>query len=604
MIDKNPDALKHMNFGLFQDEIFELGTEFCEYISKFPTISYQLLLIKDNAPEMFKAISTKIKRYDDLKDNLDELEILITYGARNAFELQNQNIEINQFLECAHRNSREFELINVRYGDNYQKRLEEKIQEEYKKATTTERKLNVYMNKVYSISLKNAKSLLEDYASDLGNLENISDETRKFFSELEDVISLNDQEKIDELFSLDEIKYSATQIQSMKLEIQKECAREFAVEFRNTEKRIKQNLQKNNQVKLSGKFNMLFHSTDTGFIDTRDRTENYKEDWNNGKDNENHIISTTYGNQDFLGMAPVGKNGVRYAFTTVKDDNIRLMGVTDLNTYSNNFAYDSAKKQYMSANTLIYNTRRVYSEFGIERKDVKPDYVVIADDDLPEVLENSYKAAEQFDIPIIYIDKVEIEQQQIKNLENYLEEFQNTNNTDVLRTLLNTYETNVAGWLFNRYDELEEDNSHTSEIDNTRFRDDFKNIQVKIEKAIKQFLLNQNENVQSHNEIYEVIKILLNEIELYRNCEEKKPISKTKISFNAKELLQDANETLDNIGKSEFKVDLNSIPTRKEYELKINEIIKNALSGKNAVTIQDIYDTKEILERTNKEKEK
>ena len=115
MIDKNPDALKHMNFGLFQDEIFELGTEFCEYISKFPTISYQLLLIKNNSPEMFKAISTKIKRYDDLKDNLDELEILITYGARNAFELQNQNIEINQFLECAHRNSREFELINVRY---------------------------------------------------------------------------------------------------------------------------------------------------------------------------------------------------------------------------------------------------------------------------------------------------------------------------------------------------------------------------------------------------------------------------------------------------------------------------------------------------------
>ena len=106
------------------------------------------------------------------------------------------------------------------------------------------------MNKVYSISLKNAKSLLEDYASDLGNLENISDETRKFFSELEDVISLNDQEKIDELFSLDEIKYSATQIQSMKLEIQKECAREFAVEFRNTEKRIKQNLQKNNHQHL------------------------------------------------------------------------------------------------------------------------------------------------------------------------------------------------------------------------------------------------------------------------------------------------------------------------------------------------------------------
>ena len=32
---------------------------------------------------------------------------------------------------------------------------------------------------------------------------------------------------------------------------------------------------------------------------------------NNGKNKNNHIISTAYGNQDFLGMAPVGENGVR-----------------------------------------------------------------------------------------------------------------------------------------------------------------------------------------------------------------------------------------------------------------------------------------------------
>ena len=617
MIDKNPDALKYVNFGLFQDEVFEMGADFCEYMAKFPTISYQLLLIKENAPQMFKAISDKVKTYDNVKDNLNELEVLITYGARNVFELQNEEIKIDEFLECAYRNSNEFELINVNYGNDYQKRLQEKIRTEYNKATTVEEKLNVYMNKEYSLSLRGAKELLKDFGSDLENLENISEETKQFFYELEKLIELNDEEKIDTLFNTDGTRYSVTKIQEMKSEIQKECAREFAVEFRNTDQKIKQQLQENQeviqieynnkkikQIKLNGKFNLLFHSTDAEFINTKDKTEDFKEDWNNGKNKNNHIISTAYGNQDFLGMAPVGENGVRYAFSTVQNENIRLMGVTDLNTYSTNFAYDSASKQYMSANTLAYNSRRVYSEFGIEREGVIPNYVVIMDDDLPEVIENSYKAATQFDIPILYIDKAEIEQQQIENLENLLKEFKNTNDINILQKLLNTYETNVAGWLLNRSEELEKDESHTSGIDNTRFNDDFKNIQTKIEDTVKQFLAFQNGNTQSDKEISKVIKILLNEIDLYEGCEETKPISKTKISFNVKELLQDANESLDTIGRTELKVDLDKLPSSKEYELKIQQLVKNALSGDNAVTIEDIYDTKKLLEKAREEKTK
>lgn len=617
MIDKNPNALRYVNFGLFQDEVFEIGTDFCEYMAKFPTITYQLLLIKENSPQMFKAISDKIKTYDNVKDNLNELEVLITYGARNVFELQNEKIEIDEFLECAYRNSNEFELINVDYGNDYQKRLQEKIQAEYNKATTVEEKLNVYMNKVYSLSLQRAKKILKDFGSDLENLENISEKTKQFFYELEKVVELNDEEQIDTLFNTDGIRYSVTKIQEMKSEIQKECAREFAVEFRNTDKKIKQQLQEkqevtqieyNNkkikQIKLNGTFNLLFHSTDTEFINTKAKPENFKEDWNNGKNKNNHIISTAYGNHDFLGMTPVGKNGVRYAFSTVQNENIRLMGVTDLNTYSANFAYDSANKQYMSANTLVYNSRRVYSEFGIEREGVIPDYVVIMDDDLTEVIENSYKAATQFDIPIVFIDKAEIEQQQIKNLEKLLNEFKNTNDTNILQRLLNTYETNVAGWLLNRSKELEKDESHTSGIDNTRFKDDFKNIQTKIEDAVKQFFTLQNGNTQFDKEIAMVIKILLKEIDLYEGCEKTKPISKTKISFNVKELLQYANESLDVIGKTELKVDLDKIPSSKEYELKIQQLVKNALSGENAVTIEDIYYTKKLLEKARAQKTK
>lgn len=599
MIEKNSNALRHMNFGIFQDKVFEIGPEFCEYMAKFPTLSYQLLAIKDHAPQILEAIASKVKTYDNLKDNLSELEVLITYSARNMFELENQQIDINEFLECAYRSSNAFELINVDYGDEYKKRLEEKLIKEYQNAETVKDKLNIYMNKAYSLSLKKAKGLLKEFGSDLQNLQNISEETKTFFKMLENVVEIKDEEKIDALFNADDVRYTATKIQEMKSEISKECAIEFAKEFQSTDQKIKQKLQENRedevteieyngkkiqQIRLNGKFNLLFHSTDTEFIQTKDRADNFKNEWNQGDNKKNHIISTAYVNQDLFGMAPVGANGVRYAFSTLETSDIRLMGVSDLNTYSNNFAYDSAVKQYMSAKTLAYNSRRVYSEFGIEREGVIPDYVAILDDDLPEVVENSYKAASQFNIPIIFINKAEIEQEQIQNLENLLKEFKDTKDTNILQRLVNTYETNVAGWLLNRSEQKDE--SHTYSIDNTRFSDDFKSIQIKIEDVIKQYLSAEKKEVQSEKEIYEVIKILLDEIQLYEGCEETKPISKTKISFSAMDLLKNANESLETIGKEEWKVDLDNLPTSKEYQIKIQELVKNALGGEKYVTIE------------------
>ena len=614
MIDKNPDALRYVNFGLFQDEIFELGSDFCEYISKFPTMSYQLLLIKEKNSQMFSVIADRLKNYDNIKDNLSELETLITYGARNVFELQSEKIEIDDFLECANRNSKDFGLINVSYGNQYQKRLEEKLKTEYDKTETIEDKLNVYMNKVYSISLNGARGLLKDFGEDLENLENLSDDTKHFFYELSNSVELDDETQINELFNSSTKRYSTVQIEKMKSEIKKECAREFSEEFRNTDKKIQQKLQKNidvteieynnkkiKQIKLNGNFNLLFHSTDAEFINAKNVPENFKEEWKVGKNKNNHIISTTCANQDFLGMAPVEKNGVRYVFSKVKRDNIRLMGISDINTLSNNFAYDSHTRKYMSTKALSYNSRRVYSEFGIERDGVIPDYVAICDDDLPEVIENSYKAAAQFDIPILYIDKSEIEKAQIEKLENLLEEFNDTKDTNILQKLLNTYETNVAGWLLNRSEDLDKDDSHTAKINNSRFKEDFEKIQVKIENTVKEFLEEKGKKIQSEKEIMEVMTILLREIELYDGCEEITPISKTKISYNAKGLLQEANKSLHKIGKDELKVNLDEHPSSKKYELKIQQLVKNALSGKDALTIEDIYKAKKMQEKAKEE---
>lgn len=614
-IEKDSKALEYMNFGIFKDNIFEIGSEFCEYISKFPTISYQLIFLEEKSPEIFKKISERFKNYNEIKENLDEIEVLITYCARNAFDLKEKNIKIEDLLECAYRNSNEFKLINVECGEDYKKRLNQELDKQYTNAKDIKEKLNIYMNKKYSLSLSRAKDLLKDFGTDIENLD-LSEETKKLFLELGEIVNLEDEKEIDRLFKENEMTYSTIQVKKIKNEIAKECAKDFSKEFNNTDEKIKNKIKNNENVanieykgkkipcvKLKENFNLLVHSTDAEFVNTKNSVENFAEDWSSGKDKKNHIISTTYINQDFLGMAPVAKNGVRYAFSNLEKSKLKLMGVTDLNTYSNSFAYDSVKRQYMSSKTLVYNSRRVYSEFGIEREGTIPDYVVICDDDLPEVIENSYKSASQFEIPIIYINKAEIEKEQIKNLEDMLGKFRNTKDTEVLHKLINTYETNMAGWLLNRSDEIQDDKSHTANVDNTRFKEDFKQIQSQIEDTVKEYFKESKENKISDNKISEVISILLDEIELYEGCEETKPISKTRVSFNVQELLQEANKTLDDIGKSELKVDLDAKMTSKQYKKKIQEFVKNALNGEELITTEYKNDTEKII-NTLKEKSK
>lgn len=614
-IEKDSKALEYMNFGIFKDNIFEIGSEFCEYISKFPTISYQLIFLEEKSPEIFKKISERFKNYNEIKENLDEIEVLITYCARNAFDLKEKNIKIEDLLECAYRNSNEFKLINVECGEDYKKRLNQELDKQYTNAKDIKEKLNIYMNKKYSLSLSRAKDLLKDFGTDIENLD-LSEETKKLFLELGEIVNLEDEKEIDRLFKENEMTYSTIQVKKIKNEIAKECAKDFSKEFNNTDEKIKNKIKNNENVanieykgkkipcvKLKENFNLLVHSTDAEFVNTKNSVENFAEDWSSGKDKKNHIISTTYINQDFLGMAPVAKNGVRYAFSNLEKSKLKLMGVTDLNTYSNSFAYDSVKRQYMSSKTLVYNSRRVYSEFGIEREGTIPDYVVICDDDLPEVIENSYKSASQFEIPIIYINKAEIEKEQIKNLEDMLGKFRNTKDTEVLHKLINTYETNMAGWLLNRSDEIQDDKSHTANVDNTRFKEDFKQIKSQIEDTVKEYFKESKENKISDNKISEVISILLDEIELYEGCEETKPISKTRVSFNVQELLQEANKTLDDIGKSELKVDMDAKMTSKQYKMKIQKFVKNALNGEELITTEYKNDTEKII-NTLKEKSK
>lgn len=634
MLGENKDALRHVNFGLFQDDIFYTNSIFIKYISRFPQISTQLVILQKNNPQLCKLLLNRVKSYDDFKDNLEEIEILITYFTKRCFDLELDKLgnlsekDIEDLVDCAINYSKYVRtydngLILVEYGENYEQRLNEEYNRRFQSAQSIEEKINVFLNKKYSMSIKEARTKLNEYASDLQNINGIQESDLAFIKEIEQVLNIQDPDKIEELFQKCEKTYRAQDVLQIQDRIAKQCAITYVDSMKKVQDTVSTAIQNqdNNEIeyiqfngkripkiKLSGQFDLLVHSTDTAFTKEIkiDDDHDFVDAWKNSCEKSNHIISSCFINQDFLGCAPTYDNGVLYGFSTVSSEKIRLMGTTDINSYYKEFAYDAAKRKYMSAFTMPYSSRRVYNEFEIEREGTLPDYVIVFDDMTDAVKNNALRAASQFNIPILYIDKAEIEQQQIRNLKGMMNEFKINRDPSTLRRILNTYETNMAGWLLNRKDQ-EADKSHTRDIDNSRFENDFSLVWNEIYTMIDEYLQEiQNGNVQqnTNRDLATVMLTILQERQKYEENNGIKPISDTAISYDSDEMIEKINKTFEHTGAENLMVDLSTGITAEQYEINIQNLMGTALFGPNKVTTEDVSEAEKARKEITREGDK
>lgn len=403
-LKENSKALVNTNFAIFKDEIYKtFGEEFILYALKFPNLSIQLDILAKENPKLMQIVANKVSQKQELSESLNLAGSLIKYFTNNCYEINvdrlTEEISAN-LIDSALRNNkskRDGKIITVPYSENYENDLEEKFNEEYKKTinydeskeyfgnkeTKLDKLKNLYLNKYFSISIKEANLILEMYAVDIEKLN--SEKGKNLIHSITKILDIQNIEEMD--FS----KFHNQNIEEIE-EIKSEMEREYALSYTEELARTKEdlaNVQKQVIIEHGGKkilqiepgenFNLLVHSTDAGFISEGklNENENLKEKWKTSDNTFNHIISMTYVNQDFMGMAPVGENGVMYGFTSVDNKNVRMMGNTDINTFSNEFGYSAVQKKYLTAKSMPYNSRRVYSEVAIERKETKPDYVII-----------------------------------------------------------------------------------------------------------------------------------------------------------------------------------------------------------------------------------
>ncbi len=582
IIKRDANIFRAMNFNMLEDEFLNINYEAFIHIIRYPNLCKKLLIIKNNNPELLKEFISEINSIQDtehISTIYEEIDRIIDSFSKNGYlldkksnkdviELSLKKFELcNEFFKDTTSETIE-EFLDKKFSDTIEK--EKKIGEKYSsitKESLINEKLEIIFNKYFSISLEDAKRNLKEYGEDILSIEeNLDSKDKNTFNQIRKILDITSIEELNTLYETNSITTSAKEMITMESNYREAYALTYIKKFEDTRNKISDNIKNGNvtyvefenkkipQIKINGLFNILIHSSDTGFKGNKElKNNNFKETWIDVKDTSQHLVSTTNVNESFMGVAPIGPNGVYYGFVPNNPQNINLMGNEDINSNVRKSNYSAGKSKYISADKMPYYSRRIYSEFAIEK--AIPDYIIIFDDMNDKNLQNSYKAATEFEIPIIYMDKREIVKQQKQNIEQLITKFKTTRSLEDLELIIKTYETNKAGWLLNR--ENENDDTLTESIKNYDLMKDFDDMSKEIRIVLQEFKQNA-----SYDELVGLKSIIEGEESLYK-AQNKNEANFTKVKMSnflkitldeILELVNNKHITLDEIYNEENRI--------------------------------------------------
>lgn len=545
-------TFKKMNFGLLQDDFLILGEDIITHIAKYPELTQKVFMIKNNSSQLYDAFINEvnsIKSVEHISTVYEEIKRLLDSFAKNPNIIQNMSDKYD-VIEIGLQDSPLFEEYLKNQDKDYDDFLDEKYKSFYKPRAKD--KLKVFFAKYFSVSLEKAKELVEAYGEDIASVEqNLNKENSiNILKEMQALLELEESEdlkKIDYLYENYKSKVSAKEMISFESDLREAYAKTYTKAFEKTRQKINNLIEEKSDrvsyverngknipiVKINGKFNIFMHSSDTGFKgDKTLKNNSFKESWCETEKPSQHLVATTNVDENFQGVAPIGKKGVYYGFMPQNPEHINLIGNQDINSNVRGANYKAEKAKYFSAEKMNYYSRRVYSEAAIEK--CMPDYIVIYTDMEEANLENSYKAASEFDIPIICFDKRELVKQQTDNIKELMNEFRSNNSIDTLEMIIKTYETNKAGWLLNREKEDDEFDL-TYSINNYEFKSEFDALGKEIGQVLRTF-----QKSAKSEDLLKLKDILSEQQELYRNQNENNvPFPKVKMTEEFKITLED-----------------------------------------------------------------
>ena len=177
--------------------------------------------------------------------------------------------------------------------------------------------------------------------------------------------------------------------------------------------------------------------------------------WNTKEKNDNVSICTSYITNNNMGIAKCSEDSVILGFNNLPNDFLELMSNTDL--ISKNFKAIKGCN-FMSPEELENKTRHTHNELTIRRmmgeysdEKIQPSYIICFDN----INEKSKKTANQFGIPILFIDRNKIALKNYNNIKENLRSFGQSLDSSLISKIIVGQENNRSGLRMSRPDLVE-----------------------------------------------------------------------------------------------------------------------------------------------------
>ena len=562
--DNGIGDLSKANTKLFNKEIINsLGEDYIIEVMNYPELSKKVVSLFTNDRRLFNTFSEVMKK-NSIDDSLNTFYIknksFLNFIFENQESLKNVDsavLKSNTFMNYVLYNSNSYNIsdsiskkIPVDFSMDYERKIAQYCDNLFNKsieANNIKGAKNAYFQKYFSISYDEARTFVSKYSDHIDEVikydnKQTANTIVNLFKKINETEDLN---YLKNLYDKQAFNFNAEEMISLDSTIKEVYSKSYVDKLTQTNNNIKNKLRQNHEtIDFNGKkvdvidmddnFNFIVHSSDTGYVVGKKLVNNsYIDTWKSISP-ETHGLSTSYISNTNIGSAPVGGQGVLYAFNDINTKNIGVMAPYDVDGHIANYGFSSGNKQiYISADEMSNNTLRVYNELVLDRKSVKPSYVIVYTDMSKESIDSAIKAAAEWNVPVIRIDKMNLAKKQLSQINDLIDKFNKSDDLNLLDKALNKYESNVAGYKLNSNvaDGVED---ATSSINNDIVADLFNSSYI--ENTIMDYASKTN-NVENINKVIDILQGIKDKYDIV-NSNGTKIVANTRSSFDIDTIIE------------------------------------------------------------------
>lgn len=474
LYEKNNDLLETINFKILDEKYKDLEDKL-SIITSYIDIQQQIINLDDLQYKIFittlkehegrngewinftsKIISNMYSgQYNELLNDIKDKELskeeIRTVGniisKENIFNIKNLE-EAKKYEEIKH------QVCELIIKDSNSKKLEEYPNIMW--LSDISRKKLAVLQKVYGQTLEEAVYLLGTYGTDIDNLK-INSENRpyiEYIKSLQIIEETDDMELLEKIYeksetialdNISDVEMIEEELKNAYLETYNEKL------YQPKEEDLAQTVEVDGQeipiYDAGTEFSMSVSSINAYVKENA--LENYKEDWNRAK-TESQGFCTSYIRNDMLATASI--SNVLYGFTNYDKGTLMKAGREPLSSDASKFKIEADFVKFLSEDEMINYTNQL-NELLFNRNNAKgerkqPDYIVFIkerEEVSGYVWENSKRAAAEFGIPIVIIDKEKCAKSEEQKISNMLDEFIKKGDNGLLQKACQKFSNNKEG---------------------------------------------------------------------------------------------------------------------------------------------------------------